>query len=159
MTVSQLVQSPETLPESPRGTRSPSGRGHDHFWERATSRGVFVRRAAAAAGATLTAGTWFPGLARAAHGDRHKAVADPRPIPPNPTLGGFHIQVPAENSEPSTIFDFTGFVGIAEIGGTGTARMPDGSRSRLFFDVDNRFMTGVYVGLDGRVHHGTFAFT
>ncbi len=26
-----------------------------------------------------------------------------------------------------------------------------------FFDVDNRFMTGEYVGADGLMHHGTLA--
>jgi hypothetical protein len=156
MTISQLARSPEALPAIPSGKGRPQGHGHDHFWERAHSRGVFVRRAAGAAGAALAGSMWLPALARA---ERGKTTAAPRPIPGNPALGGFHVQVPGEGNEPSTIFDFNGFVGIAHIVGTGTARMADGLRRRLFFDVDNRFMTGVYVGFDGRIHRGTFAFT
>jgi hypothetical protein len=33
-----------------------------------------------------------------------------------------------------------------------------GETTRAVFDVDNRFMTGEYVGADGRMHHGTFGF-
>lgn len=28
----------------------------------------------------------------------------------------------------------------------------------LLFDVDNRFMKGVYIGVDGNKHTGTFGF-
>jgi hypothetical protein len=40
-----------------------------------------------------------------------------RPIPGNPALGGLHVQLPGEGNEPSSIFDFEGFVGIADIVG------------------------------------------
>ena len=80
-------------------------------------------------------------------------------MPPNPALGGLHIYLPGKNAEPSAITDLNGFVGIGSVTGEGTATLTNGSRQRLFFDVDNRFMRGEYVGADGRMHHGTFAFT
>ena len=33
-----------------------------------------------------------------------------------------------------------------------------GATSRLIYDVDNRFMKGVFVGTDGKHHNGAFAF-
>jgi hypothetical protein len=61
----------------------------------------------------------------------------------------FHVMFP-DSEEPSSITDFNGFVGATDIQGTGT--------SGLLFDLDMRFMKGVYVGMDGRVHRGTFGF-
>jgi hypothetical protein len=137
--------------------RAPSSRiGHTHFWERAISRGALLKGAAGAGGAAVTGGLWMPAAARAG---RRTATAAPKPVPPNPALGGLHIYLPGENSEPSSITDLNGFVGIGAVRGEGTATLPDGSTQRLFFDVDNRFMKGEYVGEDGRLHHGTFAFT
>ena len=94
----------------------------------------------------MTAGMWMPELARAGS---KTTSARPRPIPGNPALGGLHVNLPGVNNEPSTIFDFNGHVGIGEIRGTGMATFADGSQQRLFFDVDNRFMKGEFVGLDG----------
>jgi hypothetical protein len=120
------------------------------------SRGALLKGAAGAGGAAVTSGLWMPALARAGG---HTATASPKPVPPNPALGGLHVYLPGENSEPSTITDLNGFVGIGAVRGAGTATMADGSTQRLYFDVDNRFMRGEYVGEDGRLHHGTFAFT
>jgi hypothetical protein len=44
--------------------------------------------------------------------------------------------------------------GASEI--RGTAHGSDGTA--YDFDADMRFMRGVYVGLDGRKHQGTFGF-
>jgi hypothetical protein len=60
--------------------------------------------------------------------------------------------------DPSSITDFNGFVGVADVQGTGTATKTDGTSETLLFDTDMRFMKGVYVGQDGRVHQGTFGF-
>lgn len=120
------------------------------------SRGVFVRRTAGLTAAALTSGAWLPALARAGSATTSAA---PTPVPANPALGGLHVSLPGEGNEPATIFDFNGFVGITEVGGTGRLTMGDGSTQAAFFDVDNRFMKGEFVGLDGRLHHGTFAFT
>lgn len=120
------------------------------------SRGAFIKGVAGAGGAAVTSVLWMPAVARAGRGT---ATAAPKPVPPNPALGGLHIYLPGENSEPSAITDLNGFVGIGHVTGAGTATLAGGSTQRLFFDVDNRFMRGEYVGEDGRLHHGTFAFT
>jgi hypothetical protein len=98
----------------------------------------------------------MPALARAGGGTTSAA---PVPVPANPAAGGLHINLPGVNVEPSTITNLNGFVGIGEARGAGTATLATGATQRLFFDVDNRFMKGEYVGEDGRLHHGTFAFT
>jgi len=157
MTLTLLQRRPDAFAElHTAGSPRREGLGHDHFWERAMSRGVFLRRTAVVTGAALTGSAWLPALARA--GDATTS-AEPRPIPANPNLFGFHINLPGEGNEPATIFDFNGFTGIAEVGGTGTLTLPDGSTQTAFFDVDNRFMKGEFVGVDGGLHHGTFAFT
>jgi hypothetical protein len=75
-------------------------------------------------------------------------------------VGGktFHLTLFGPGIDPSSIYDFNGFVGVAEVQGTGTATNPDGSTETLLFDTDMRFMSGGYVGVDGAVHKGAFAF-
>jgi hypothetical protein len=156
MTLSLEARRPESFSRRPDEAPSPVRPSHRHSWELAMSRGVFLKRTAGLTGAALTSSVWLPALARAGSATTSAA---PTPVPPNPALGGLHINLPGEGNEPSSIFDFNGFVGIAEVGGTGTLTMPDGSTQAAFFDVDNRFMRGEFVGADGRLHHGTFAFT
>jgi hypothetical protein len=88
----------------------------------------------------------------------------PLPIPGGvgPFLPGEpfqHINLPGPadapppiGNDPSTITDFNGFVGVAHFEGTGT----DNSGTTLLWDADLRFMTGVFQGVDGNIHHGTF---
>jgi hypothetical protein len=120
------------------------------------SRGQFIKTAAGATVAALGTSLWMPALASAAgRGSR------PRPIPGGirvPGIGFFHLRPPAPGEEPSTITDFAGHVGIAQIDGKGTATRPNGRSKRLLFDVDMRFMKGLYIGFDGLPHWGTFAF-
>ncbi len=100
--------------------------------------------------------------------DRTIPSVAPLPIPsgfliPNP-FGGpdvhFHQPGPADSTsnrvggEPSTLNDFNGFVGVAHVQGTGT----DDSGNTLLWDTDMRLLTGVYQGVDGNLHRGTFAF-
>jgi len=142
----------------------PNHGGHDHFWFRTLSRREFLGATAGAAGGLATSSLWMPSLVFA--GDRVATVA-PKPIPggvapfgipihhfpPVPTLG------PTAINEPSQITDFNGFVGITRVRGTGTGTdLATGMTSQLNFQVDNGFMDGVYVGEDGNVHRGTFAF-
>jgi hypothetical protein len=54
----------------------------------------------------------------------------------------------------STITDLKGVVAGSEI--RGIAHGSDGSR--WDFDTDMRFMSGTYVGLDGRLRQGAFGF-
>jgi len=134
--------------------------GHTHFWERAMlSRRQFIRTSVGATGAVLSSGLWLPAVAHAG-GDHHVA---PRPIPGGTRILGpgtelFHVFGPVHGAEPSTIFDFNGFVGVAHLQGTGTGTDSSGNTTPLVFDVDNRFMKGVYVGVDRKKHHGTFGF-
>ncbi len=122
----------------------------DHRWERGVSRGGLVKGASALFATSML----LPGLARAGG---NVTSAAPSPIPPNPDFFGLHVYFPVEGSEPASIFDFNGFCGITELQGTGTLTM-GGHTTKAYFDVDNRFMTGEYVGADGRMHHGTFGF-
>jgi hypothetical protein len=86
--------------------------------------------------------------------------AAPQPTANTLTLGGktFHFTLFGPGIDPSSINDFNGFVGVADVQGTGTATNPDGSTETLLFDTDMRFMSGVFVGVDGAVHKGAFAF-
>ncbi|HKA07030.1 MAG TPA: hypothetical protein VKD71_07210 [Gemmataceae bacterium] len=60
---------------------------------------------------------------------------------------------PPFGNEPSSITNFNGFVGVAHFEGTGV----DGDGNTLLWDADLRFMQGAYQGVDGKMHHGTFA--
>ena len=136
---------------------------HSHVWDLPMSRRRFLGATAAATGALATSGLWAPG----ALADGDLATVPPRPIPggvsplghfihhfpPVPLLG------PGPINEPSQITDFRGLVGITRVLGSGTGKDKGTSASsRLNFQVDNGFMSGQYVGEDGRRHRGTFAF-
>jgi hypothetical protein len=100
--------------------------------------------------------------------DRSVPSVAPLPIPggfpiPNPfggpdvhdnLAGPVDFTVPGIGGEPSSITNFNGFIGVAHVEGTGT----DGSGNSLLWDSDLRFMTGVYEGVDLKLHQGTFAF-
>jgi hypothetical protein len=132
----------------------PAATRHDHVG--LLSRRRFLGGAAGAAGAALGATVLAPGTALAAK----PTDAAPRPIPGGLELNGvtFHVIGFGPGQEPSTITDFNGFAGVCDVQGTGTATNPDGSTETLLFDTDLRFMKGVYIGVDGAVHKGTFGF-
>jgi hypothetical protein len=84
----------------------------------------------------------------------------PRPIPSGTLtpVGVFiHHHLPARGIEASQITDFKGTIGLAELSGTGTGTL-NGTSKKLNFQIDNRFMQGTYVGVDGQRHRGTFGF-
>jgi hypothetical protein len=146
--------------DSPDIGQSHSGHhyvGHTHFWERAMlSRRQFLGTAAGATGIVLGSGLWMPGQALA-WGDG----AAPKPIPGGIVVGGklFHVFPVAPGIEPSSITDFHGSIGMAQVQGTGTGTHTDtGHQQGLTFDTDMRFMQGVYIGVDGQKHRGTFGF-
>jgi hypothetical protein len=125
-----------------------------HHAHHALSRRAFIGSMAGAAGAAVSAGllpvsalAQVPNLA-------------PKPTPNSITIGGvtFHFTFFGPTIDPSSITDFNGAVGVADVQGTGTATNPDGSAETLLFDTDVRFMSGLYVGMDGAVHKGTFGF-
>src|SRR5205823_5318043 len=75
-------------------------------------------------------------------------------------LGGeVRHEDPGFGVENSSITDFDGAIGFADVQGTGTGTdRLTGQSETLLFDSDMRFMRGVYVGQDGGVRRGTFAF-
>lgn len=120
------------------------------------SRRQLLRRGAIGVGGLAGLGLLDP-LAALARGS-----GEPRPIP-----GGFdenfglvthdpfiHVLPPGIGFEMSTITDFNGALGAAEI--RGTAHGSDGTA--YDFDADMRFMRGVYVGLDGQRRNAAFGF-
>jgi len=126
-----------------------------HHLHHHMSRRAFMGSAAGLAGAAVGAGL-FPVTALAGKA----ANAAPKPTTNVVSLGGvdFHFTFFGPGFDPSSIWDFNGFVGVADVQGTGTATNPDGSTETLLFDTDMRFMSGVYVGMDGAVHKGAFGF-
>ena len=127
------------------------------------TRRTFLGAAAMATGAVAT-GLRLPATLAA---DDEVATVFPLPIPggvspfgifihhfpPVPVLG------PASINEPSQITDFNGLVGVCRVTGSGTGTdTSTGMTSRLNYQVDNGFMSGLYVGEDGKHHQGTFAF-
>lgn len=139
--------------EAKQGSAAP-------FWESGLSRRRFFRMAAGATGVALGSRLLLPATARADDDD-----ADPRPIP-----GGITVRIgdeaffihhfpPVSGNEPSNITDFNGFVGNSRIFGAGTGLNTEtGEATRLLFQADVGFNEGIYVGEDGRLHRGTFAF-
>ena len=134
----------------------PGSESSSHYARHGPSRRDFIGGAAAAAGASLGSGLLWPAAASAGM----MPIAPPRPTPATTTVKGvaFHFVPFGPAVDPSSITDFKGFVGVADVRGTGTAANPDGSVETLLFDTDMRFMQGTYVGLDGAVHTATFGF-
>ncbi len=131
------------------------GAHHIHHVSHLLSRRTFMGSMAGVAGAALGAGL-FPATALASK----PSSSAPKPTTNVISLGGldFHLTFFGPGIDPSSITDFNGAVGVAEVQGTGMATNPDGSTKTLFFDTDMRFMSGIYVGVDGAVHKGNFGF-
>lgn len=138
--------------------RSSTYVGHAHFWERAVSRGVFIKATAGVTGAVLGADLWMP---RLVHATPSRSVL-PRPIPGgNQFLGPgtelFHVFDPAPGDELSAITDFRGFIAAAHMCRPTLVTNASGTVTQ-YVDADMRFMQGHYIGVDGHPHHGTFGF-
>jgi hypothetical protein len=88
----------------------------------------------------IPAGFFFPGR------------VDGSPSPTDPT--GTH-----PGRDPSTIYDFNGFIGVAnlELSGTGTDTTT-GDAAPYTFETDMRFLKGVFIDTAGRTRRGAFAF-
>ena len=119
------------------------------------------------------------------HDERGPSCPAPDPIPfvgippiPNPVIATctrFHGFFPGNvegtpaatdptgphpgGRDPSTIFNFDGVIGQADLTLTGTGTDTTTGQSAPYdFNADMRFMAGRFVGTDGRVHKGAFAF-
>ena len=126
-----------------------------------------------AAGTAIGAGLFRPTLGYAHDeddNDEHGVFLGPKAIPGgNTALKPFGIFIHhnplnpanalADISDPSQISDFDGFVGLTNIhgGGTGTDTTT-GMTTRLAFRADMGFSQGKFIGTDGRLRRGTFAF-
>lgn len=151
------------LPASVAMLSPPHAGAHAHFWSRAFSRRNFITGAVGAAGLAIAPNLAFPTEAEA-EGTAPGLFCSPSP---SPILGGmellgpgtelFHIFLPAPGSEVSTVGNFKGTVGLASGHGTGTVTDSNGTSSVTFAN-DTRFMTGTYVGQDGKQRKGSFAF-
>jgi len=137
--------------------------GHSRFSNLSISRRRFLAATGAATGALALPGLWAPSV----FASDHVATVLPRPIPGGVTPLGHFIHhfppvpvfSPGPINEPSEITDFNGLVGQTRVTGSGTGKdTQTGATRRFSFQVDNGFMSGLYVGEDGRRHRGTFAF-
>jgi hypothetical protein len=90
--------------------------------------------------------------------------AEPKPIPGGSVLAGVpihHNPLPAVSTpltqinDPSEIGDFNGKIIDTQIRGLGTG---SGLAAPVSFRADMGAMQGVYVGEDGKHHHGSFVF-
>jgi hypothetical protein len=95
-----------------------------HHVHHILSRRAFMGSMAGVAGAAVGAGV-FPIQALAGK----PANSDPKPTTNKVTLNGvtFSLTFFGPGIDPSTIADFNGFVGVADVRGTGTGTNPDGS--------------------------------
>ena len=120
------------------------------------SRRALLGGAAGVAGGVMAAGLF----ATSAGAEPRRRNPAPKPTTNITSLNGvdFALTVFGPGMDPSSITDFNGSVGVAQVQGTGTATNPDGSTETLLFDTDMRFMSGVYVGQDNAVHKGAFGF-
>ncbi len=129
--------------------------------QKSLSRRNLIRGAAgtaAGAGFLLGSGLRMPALAQEA---AQKSCPDlPRPIPHiTPTGAHFTPPGPVTKGDPSTITDFQGMIGEADLFFTGMGTRLDNGESMTYgFHTDWRFMTGVFIGVDGLAHKGTLSF-
>src|SRR5262245_23398223 len=123
----------------------PPAASHHHA-RHGLSRRAFMGSAAGAVGVAAGASLLRPTRAWAAP----KSNPAPKPTANVLSLNGvdFHITPFGPGIDPSSIGDFNGFVGVAQVQGAGTGTNPDGSTESLLFDTDMRFMKGVYIGQD-----------
>ena len=151
------------------------------------SRRNFFGRAAAIASSAVLLGSSIPSKVEAEKKKEDKkeesrcglpGLCDfPVPIPHinTPPPGGAHIYFPGpvdgsaadtdpsgahpEGRDPSVIFNFKGFVGVADFDITGTGTdLQTGASIPYGFHTDMRFMDGVFVGTDLIERHGSFVF-
>ena len=132
-----------------------------------------------AAGAVFGAGVWT--TARPDDDEEGDGSLCGQPLPithtqPNPFGVPIHVYFPGpidgsafaltdplgthpEGRDPSTITNFSGFVGQVDLvfSGTGTDTTT-GATAAYSFHTDTRFIKGEFIGADEQKHKGTFAF-
>jgi len=140
---------------------------------------------ASLAGGGLLLGSAFPPAVFAHNGENERSCtaeelcSSPDPIPHvnEAVLAGFGAKVhfffpgPVEGTaaptdptgahpggrDPSAIYDFKGFIGSGDLNLTGTGTdLNTGMSAKYTFHTDSRFMSGTFLGADGRKHRGSF---
>jgi hypothetical protein len=149
-------------------------RSVSNFMRRGLSRRNLVHGTMGAAGAVLGSGLWTPARA---DDDNENSCAVPLPQV-HTTAGPFgplHFYFPgpidgsaaatdgtgthAEGRDPSTITNFSGFVGQVDLTFSGTARdTKTGAKAVYTFHTDTRFIKGQFIASDQQAHTGAFAF-
>ena len=132
-------------------------------WHTPLSRRTFLGAGVGASviGAALSTGLLRPMAALAAPG-----IGNVLPIPT--TLEPFpgieiHVQAPlftGEDSDPSTVWNFQGASGVAFMTTSVTRTHRKTGEQQVLPSLMNHmaFMQGIYIGRDGHVREGTFAF-
>jgi hypothetical protein len=160
--------------------QSPGGYvGHSLFGGRGFSRRRFIGTTAGAAGAMFGSGLWIPARGEPGPGGPMCPAADPIPhitrFPSSSGVEPLHFFFPGNvegapaptdptgpqpgGRDPSTIFNFDGVIGEADLNLTGTGTdTTTGASARYSFHTDMRFMAGKFVATDGLVRKGAFAF-
>ena len=131
-------------------------------YQRLSRRNLIRSAAGTAAGAGLLLGSRLGPPAFAQEAAQRSCRDLPRPIPHITTPPGQHFFFPAPvtgPADPSTITDFQGMIGQAELFFTGKGtKLDTGDVATYGFHTDWRFMTGVFIGVDGLQHNGTLSF-
>jgi hypothetical protein len=134
-----------------RRLTSQRHRGHVHGWDRAFSRRRFIQSTVLASGLLIARPRW-------ASSEEEVTGETPKPIPGGfqpfgPGTEIFHNYAPGVfdpiDTDRSGIYDFDGNLGAG--------KNAAGETTPLLFEVDLRFMQGVYIGEDGRHRQATFA--
>jgi hypothetical protein len=130
-----------------------------HSDARNVTRRGFLSTAAGAAGLAVASEFALAPLATAA-----EKTTEPKPIPGGGMLAGVpihHNPLPTtaipltQINDPSEIGDFNGMIIDTQVRGLGTGT---GLAAPVSFRADMGAMQGVYVGEDGKHHHGSFVF-
>ena len=136
---------------------------HCHIHGTPVSRRQFIQGAAGLT-AFATALRSSPSHAQSVRGG--PGIGLVTPIPTTLPIAGqnFHVQAPpftGVDSDPSSVYDFRGTVGIAFISGLvdRTDRKTGEVRTLPYSFNDMRFMQGRFEGRDGHVRNATFVFT
>ncbi len=119
------------------------------------SRRTFLGGAAAGAGLVLGAGAL-----RSAPAFGASCTGQANPIPGGleiPGAGFFHLNLPGPGVEVSTITDLDGSVGVAQVQGRWESTGIADNKER-FYEVDIRFMKGLFVDTGGCRTRGAFGF-
>ena len=150
---------------------------NSRFMRRGMSRRNLVHGTMGAAGAVLGTGLW---TSARADDDEHKVSPCSQPLPIVHTTAGpfgpLHFYFPGpidgsaapttdgtgshpEGRDPSTITNFSGTVGQADLTFGGMAiDTKTGAKAPYQFHTDMRFMKGQFIASDQQRHSGAFAF-